>query len=176
MIKDLKNRKKKNRGKEFEGQFQDDWKRCFDNKKLCFRLKDDVSHKKGTAKNPCDFICEANGHVYMVETKSHYENRFPWTSFSQLDLLEDYIDVDNCRPTLVVWYIDYDVVVWIPVKTVVQMIDDGYKAFNLRELSEYEQNDYKYLFVPTVKKKRVFLDSDYYSIINRDDLGDYYDR
>ena len=147
---------KPNRGKQFEKIFEKDWIKTFP-KTLVLRLKDDVSGYYGTGKNPCDFICHPDNNVYMIETKTHYENRFPFKDFSQYDTLLAYQDCLNTKIGLVVWFIDYDLVLYFPLQTITKMKDKGLKSINLRHLTHEE---YEYIEIPSVKK-RVFMESDY---------------
>ena len=55
--------------------------------------------------------------------------------------------------------IDHDTVVYLPIKTVKQMKENGLKSFNIKLLSNNPDN-YKIIVIPSVKK-RVFLDSNY---------------
>ena len=145
-----------NRGKQFEKVFEKDWKKSFP-KTFIFRLKDDVSKKKGSAKNPCDFICHPDEHIYMIETKAHYENRFPFSDFSQYETLLTYKDCKLTKIGLVVWFIDYDKVLYFPLKTITEMLQNGLKSINLKYLNH---DEYEYVEIPSTKK-RVFLESDY---------------
>lgn len=151
-----------NRGKEFEQHFAKDWKKCFP-KTFILRLKDDTSGYYGTGKNPCDFLCFPKSKLYMLETKSHYDNRFPFSDFSQYDTLIKYKDCKNVEIGLIVWFIDFDKILYFPLDSITQMMNDGLKSINLRKIDEL--NKYYHIEVPSIKK-RVFLESDYSCIIN----------
>lgn len=53
--------------------------------------------------------------------------------------------------------IDHSLVVYLPIKTIEKMKQDGKKSFNVKDL---ENSIYRIIVIPS-KKKRVFLDSDY---------------
>lgn len=150
-----------NRGKQFEDKFQRDWERCFP-KKFFLRLKDDMSGYYGS-NNPCDFLCLPKDNLYMIETKSHYEHRFPFSAFTQYDDLLEFKDCDKVNIGLVVWFIDYDRVIYFPFKSIIKMRQDGLKSINLRKIDEL--NKYDYIEVPSTKK-RVFMDSDYQCVVD----------
>jgi len=148
---------KKNRGKEFEGIFQNDWQRTFPNT-FFLRLKDDVSMNYGNAKNPCDFLCMPKDNLFMIETKTHYDNRFPFSDLSQYESLVSYRNCPNVIPGVIIWFIDYDRVLFYHIDEITKMKRDGLKSINLRKEKEF--NRYHYIEIPS-KKKRVFMESDY---------------
>lgn len=146
---------KVNRGKDFEERFRTDFARTFPNE-FIYRLRDDVSMRYGTARNPCDFICHVNGKVFLVETKSHYGNTFPFSEFPQYDrLLNEYAGYKDVVRALVVWFVDHDEVIFVDVDEVERMKDDGHKSINIRRLDGYDV-----VRVPS-QKMRIFLKSDY---------------
>ena len=152
-----------NRGKQFEEKFYTQWKKCFPNK-FIYRLKDDMSGYYGSS-NPCDFLCLPKDKLYMIETKTHYDNRFPWSDFSQYEDLLEYRDCENVNIGLVVWFIDFDRILYFPLDSITQMMNDGLKSINLNKIDEL--NRYYYIEVPSIKK-RVFMESDYHCIIDRE--------
>ena len=144
----------RNRGKEFEKKFSEDWKRCFP-KTFILRLKDDTSGYYGSGKNPCDFICFPRDKLFMIETKSHHGNTFPFSDLRQYGEMLSYKDCANTIIGVVIWYIDHDRVIFVPLSTIIQMKLNDLKSININKLDGYE-----YVEIPS-KKKRVFLDSDY---------------
>lgn len=144
---------RKNYGKDFEFRFKKDFKETFP-KRFILRLKDDVSRMFGTGKNPCDFIAHPNK-LFMLEVKCHYGNTFPFKNFSQYDTLLTYQDLEGVEIGLIIWFIEHDKIVYVPLEVVTQMMNDGEKSVNINKLK-----DYKVTQVPTVKK-RVFLQGDY---------------
>ena len=151
---------KVNRGKQFEKHFESDWKRSFPST-LILRLKDDTSGYYGNSRNPCDFICHPNSDVYMIETKAHYGNRFPFSDFPQYEILLSYQHCKYTKIGLVVWFMDFDKVLYFSLSTITKMIHNGLKSINLKNLNH---EDYEYIEIPSVKK-RVFMESDYSILI-----------
>ncbi len=142
-----------NYGKPFEERFKTQWGKAYPNT-LVLRLPDNMSGYYGVS-NPCDFVCFPGKHLYMIETKAHYENRLPWDAFSQYDSLVKYIGMKNVIAGVMIWFIDHDRVIFVPIESCKKMRDNGLKAINIRKLEGYE-----YIEVPS-KKLRVFMDSDY---------------
>lgn len=149
---------KVNRGKQFETQFANNWKKCFP-KTFIFRLKDDTSRHKGSARNPCDFFCMPKDKLFMIETKTHYGNTFPFADFPQYESMLTYRGCSNLIIGVVIWFIDHDRVIFVPLDTVTKMMQDGCKSVNIRKLDGYD-----YIEIPS-KKKRVLMDSDYSILI-----------
>lgn len=141
-------------GKQFESRFKQDWKKSFPDSFL-LRLPDNVSGYYGTARNPCDFIGYQSGKLYLLETKSHYGNTFPFSNLTQYDKLVGYVGLPGVTPAVIIWFIDHDKVVWVPIETVKKMKEDGKKSVNIKKLE-----DYNIVIIPSVKK-RVFMESDY---------------
>ena len=113
--------------------------------------------------NPCDFLCLPKDKLFMIECKSHYKNRFPWSDFSQYEDLLTFRHCKNVNIGLVVWLIDYDRVLYFPLDTITKMKKDGLKSINIRK--EKELNRYEYIEIPSIKK-RVYMESDYSCIIS----------
>ena len=147
-----------NRGKDFEKQFRNDWKRCFPGT-FILRLRDNVSGYKGNAKNPCDFLCFPKDKLYMLETKSHYDNTFPFSDLTQYEDLLSYRHCKNVIIGVVIWFIDHDKVIYVPLDTITKMKQDGCKSVNINKLDGYD-----YVEIPSTKK-RVLMESDYSILI-----------
>ena len=56
-----------------------------------------------------------------------------------------------------IWFHERDTVLYVPLRTIEKMKNDGKKSVNVRTI---ETEDYEYINIPS-KKKRVFMDSDY---------------
>lgn len=149
---------KANYGKKFETQFKSDWKATFPGT-FILRLKDNVSGFKGNAKNPCDFLCFPKDKLFMLETKSHYGNTFPFSDLTQYEDLLSYRHCKNVIIGVIIWFIDHDRVIYVPLDTITQMMKDGCKSVNIRKL-----DGYNYIEIPSVKK-RVLMTSDYSILI-----------
>ena len=147
-----------NLGKKFEQKFRDDWVKSFPNSFL-FRLKDDTSEFKYTSSNPCDFICFVNKHLYLIETKTIHGNSFPISNLSQYDNLLGYKNIPGLIACVLIWYIDHDKIVAVPIETFEHLKSTGKKSLNIKTISDNPG----IIDVP-VYKKRVFLDADYTSL------------
>lgn len=144
-------------GKKFETQFRKDWETSFPNT-FIYRLPDQQSMYKGGSRNPCDFICYNNKHLYLLECKSHKGNTIPFSNLRQHDILKIY---EDCAITgYICWFYEHDRVIFVPTTTVSKMMEDGLKSININKLDEY-----KYVEIPS-EKKRTFMISDYKILVD----------
>ena len=145
------------RGKQFENKFKEDWERCFPGS-FDYRLVDQQSGYAGSS-NPCDFINYDQPNLFLIETKSKQGNTFPWSDFPQYEKLHGYEEknISGMNIYLIVWFIDHDKVLGVPIKTVTKMMQDGLKSINVKKL---DFDKYPMLDLPSTKK-RVFMDTDY---------------
>lgn len=163
-----KTKSKKNRGKKFEENFKENWKKHVPDS-LVFRLVDQQSKYKGST-NPCDFICFKSPKCFLVECKSFLGNTFSLYSedkktkekkynLRQYQLLLDYanLKIFNLFPGVILWFQKYDKVCWIDIKEIERMIKDGNKSINIKMLKD---KVYNILEIPSTKKV-VYMDSDY---------------
>jgi hypothetical protein len=81
----------------------------------------------------------------------------------QYDKLKEKIGILGVRAGVVLWLIDKDIVMYIPMSTVKQLKESGEKSIGIRHLE-----DYNIYTIPSVKK-RVFMDSDYSLLLNLKD-------
>lgn len=146
-----------NRGKEFEHKFFEDWTRCFKDS-FILRLYDPGFGMRGIS-NPCDFICFVNKHLYLIETKTIHGNSFPISNLSQYDKLLGYKNIPGLIACVLIWYIDHDKIVAVPIETFEHLKSTGKKSLNIKTISDTPG----VVNVP-VYKKRVFLDADYTSL------------
>lgn len=154
-----------NYGKKFEKKFAYDFQKTVVGSTID-RLYDQVSGYK-TICNISDFIGYIYPTIMYLECKSHQGNTFPFTALRQYDDLIKKMDIHGVRTGVVLWMIDHDKVVYIPIKSVKQMKEDGCKSFNIKMLDEKK---YRIIEIPSVKK-RVFMDSDY-SVMTKLEDGD----
>ena len=151
--------KKINRGKKFEKQFYQDWLTTFP-RSFIYRLADKMSKFKKSS-NPCDFIASKSGKIFLAELKSIYGNTLNFANIKQYGSLISYKDTENVFPCIIIWFIDWDKVVYIKIKEIERMKKDGKKSVNIKML---EEKEYGIIEIPSIKK-RVFLKSDY-TILN----------
>ena len=62
--------------------------------------------------------------------------------------------IEGVKAGLIIWYIDKDITVWIPINEVNRLIDAGYKSINVKNLE-----DVKHIIIRGTKKRIYF---DYY--------------
>lgn len=149
----------KNYGKEFEKIFKKDFMHTFPNE-FIFRLKDDTSGYKGSAKNPCDFIAHVGSTLFMLEVKCHYGNTFPFSALRQYNDLLEWGGLNNVERGVIIWMIDHDKVIYAPITTIQQMKADGLKSINvIKNLNTYNIIEFE------SKKKRVFLETNYIKLV-----------
>lgn len=152
-----------NQGKKFESKFREDFLKTVPNCSLD-RLYDSMNGFK-TISNISDFIGFSKPNIMYLECKSHLGNTFPWTALSQYDKLVTKVGIPGVRVGVILWMIDHDKVLYLPISSITKMKQDGKKSFNIKMLDEKE---YRIIEIPSVKK-RIFMDSDY-SILTT--LGD----
>lgn len=145
---------RKNYGKDWEEHFKNDFIGTFPGQ-FIYRLKDDVSMRKGSGRNPCDFLAHVDNTLYMLEVKCTYENTFNFSYLRQYNDLTTYLGLKNVEIGVIIWYISNDKVLYVPIETIIKMKKDGEKSINIRKLK-----DYKVIQVPATKL-RVFMKCDY---------------
>ena len=144
------------RGKKFEAQFAQDWLNTFPDS-FCYRLHDQVTGYKITSRNPCDFICYKFPYLYLLEIKSHEGNTFPFSAFRQYEELIKYKYIKGVVAGVILWLVNHDKVLYIPIETFIKLEEEGKKSYNIKMLGDPEYPAYE---IPSVKK-RTFLTSDY---------------
>lgn len=154
-------------GKKFEKQLAEQLEKnniCFD------RLKDDMSGFKGSA-NICDFITFYKGKLFYLECKTIRSDTFNYNLIRDTQyygLLKKSV-FKNVIAGVLLWFVDRDITVFIPIKYIQQRKREGNKSFSFNNISEM-------CTVLTGRKKRVFFEYDlkeaFDSII---ELGDFYE-
>jgi hypothetical protein len=97
-----------------------------------------------------------------LECKSHEGNTFPFSNLTQYEKLCGKVGIKGVRAGVVLWFIDHDVICYVPISSITKMKADGKKSVNIKMLSD---DTYRIIKIPTVKK-RVFLDGDYSVLMN----------
>lgn len=123
----------------------------------------DVTTGYKSIKQVSDFIGYKFPYEFYIECKSHRGASIPMTNITQYDKLKEKIGITGVRAGVVLWLIDKDIVMYIPMSTVKQLKEDGEKSIGVRHLE-----DYNIYTIPSVKK-RVFMDSDYSLLLNLKD-------
>lgn len=150
----------KNYGKEFEQKFKQDFLKL-ENSTLD-RLYDTMNGYK-SIKQVSDFIGYLYPNIFYIECKSHRGASIPMDNITQYDKLKSKVGIPGVRAGVVLWLIDKDVVLYIPMSTLTQLKQDGEKSVGLRHLE-----DYNIYTIPSIKK-RIFMDSDYSLLQNLKD-------
>lgn len=142
------------RGKQFEKKFANDFLKI-ENSSLD-RLYDVTSGYKSISQIS-DFIGYVYPNIFYLECKTHKGNTFPLANLTQYEKLLPKVGIKGVRVGMILWMIEHDVIVYIPISSIKKMKEDGKKSFNIKMLKE---NTYRIIEIPSVKK-RVFLDADY---------------
>lgn len=143
-----------NLGKSFEEKFKQDWIKTFPDS-FIMRLYDQVSGYKTVSRNISDFICYKKPYFYIIECKSHAGASFPFEKLIQYDKMVSFIDIPGIIIGVVLFLYDKDLVLFVPLKTIKKMKEDGLKSVGIKHLDSYA-----ILKIPS-KKLRVYMDSDY---------------
>lgn len=143
-------------GKKWEAKFREDWKKTFPNT-FIYRLPDQLSGYKQTSQNPSDFICFANRKLYLIECKEHKGASIPFTAIPQYERLLSFKGFDQVFPGVLVWLSEKDIVFWVPIETLEQLVKDGKKSVGIKTI---EEKLYNIIVIPAVKK-RTFMESDF---------------
>lgn len=151
-----------NLGKRFEAQFKSDFLKITES--TIDRLYDPGFGMKGLT-NICDFIGYKQPNIYYLECKSHLGNTFPLTALKQYDKLLEKRGIPGARIGVILWFIDHDKVLFIPISTFEKLKLDNKKSFNIKYVGE---DEYPSVEIPSVKK-RVFMESDYSILLQLED-------
>ncbi len=150
-----------NRGKQFELKVKSDWHDTMPDSFL-LRLPDQISGYKTTSQNPCDFIGFKSPRLFLIECKSIKGNTLPFTNMKQYDRMLSYTHITDLFAGFLVWWVEHDVVAWIPIETVTKLKKENKKSVNVSIL---EDNNYV-TYTLSYKKKKVFLDCDFSILMN----------
>lgn len=149
------------RGKKFEDRFKSDWVESVPDS-VCYRLYDTMSGYMGQ-RNVGDFICYKYPNIFLIDTKSIQGNTLPFSDLRQYDQMLEYKNIKGVRVGFVVWFVDHDKVLWIPVQTMEKIQKKGLKSYNIRKM--LGNDDYPTLEIPSYKL-RTFMKSNYSELIN----------
>ena len=150
-----------NYGKQFERKLKEDFLKLENS--TIDRLYDTMNGYK-TVSNICDFLAYRKPYLYYLEAKTIKGNTFPFTNLKQYDKLLPKVGIPGVRAGVVIWFIDHDKILYVPISTVKQMKKDGLKSVNIRTVLD----NYNVYEIPSVKK-RVFCEGDYSILLNLKD-------
>lgn len=146
-----------NRGKQFEQKFKSDVLATIPDCSID-RLIDQQSGY-ATISNISDFILYKKPNIFYTECKSHKGNTFPLANLTQYDKLLGKVGIPGVRAGVVLWMIEHDVVLYLPISFITYLKENNYKSFNVKMIADNELNN-MFKIIPSVKK-RIFMDSDY---------------
>lgn len=151
-----------NYGKAFELKFKKDFLKTVPNSTID-RLYDPTTGFKAIT-NISDFIGYSKPNIMYLECKSHRGASIPFSKITQYDKLKNKVGIPGVRAGVVLWLIDKELVLYVPVSTITKMKDDGKKSVGLKAIEE----GYNIKIIPSTKR-RVFLDSDYSCLVKLED-------
>ena len=140
-----------NLGKKFEDVVKESFLKCPD--VSIDRLRD-APKKMKNVDNPSDFIVYKYPHEIYVECKSHKGNTLPFSCIreEQIKGMSEKSQIDGVLAGVILWFIDHDLTVWIPIQEVVDWQRRGAKSINIKDLDHLQH------IVIQGKKKRVYFD------------------
>ena len=139
-----------NYGKAFENQFRQDIRRLG---MFIYRLPDQMSGYAGYSKNPCDFFVYSKPNLFLLECKTVHGNTFPLSNFTQYELMKSYVNIQGVYGAVIIWFVDHDKIIYVPIEQVKQMKEEQKKSINIKDLDNIR-------IVPAMKK-RIFMQGDY---------------
>lgn len=149
-----------NRGKQFETKFQEQWNNSVPDS-LCYRLYDTMGGYKAVA-NVGDFVCYKYPNIFLIDCKSIQGNTLPFSDLRQYEKMLEYKNITGVYVGFIVWFVDHDKVLWIPVQTMEKIKNEDLKSFNINKMSP---NEYFFLELPS-KKLRTFMNTDYSILVD----------
>lgn len=144
---------KKNKGKAFENVIKKSFEAVPEVSIDRFR---DAPKKLKGVDNPSDFVVFRKPHELYVECKSHLGNTLPFSCIrdEQIEGMSKKALIPGVTAGLIIWYIEHDLTVWVPIDVVITLINFGYKSINIKDLDMFPH------LVIHGKKKRVYFDYD----------------
>ena len=144
-----------NLGKKFEEKVKNDWQKSFPDGDI-LRLYDTTSGYSAIT-FPSDYICYVYPNQFYIECKTVQGNTFNINKLTQYEKLLLHSCKKGIRSGVIIWFYDHQKIVYVPIKQIEKMKNDGKKSVNIKML---EEKMYKIYEIPG-KIKRTFIDSDY---------------
>ena len=110
-------------------------------------------------RNICDFGVYRYPFQYYFECKAFSGNTLNFNSAITKDQWRGLIEKSSITGVIagvMVWFIDHDITVMVPMQELVRLRNDGAKSLNVKDIKE---NKVIHFIIPG-KKKRVFFDYD----------------
>jgi Holliday junction resolvase len=146
-----------NKGKQFEQKLREDFIRSFPFGTID-RINDSMTGYR-TISNISDFVAYNYPLLYYIECKSHNGNTFPLVNLTQYDKLMRKVGIKGVRAGVVLWMIEHDKVLYLPISFIKYLKENDYKSFNIKMLKDENLNK-MFIDIPSIKV-RVFMKSDY---------------
>ena len=146
----------RNLGKQFEQKVRDNFKASFPQGYI-LRLADQQSGYLNTSSNPADFLGYNYPYLFLLEAKSIQTPSFPFSNLRQYEKLIQAAYLPGVRAGVVMWFVDLDLVWYVPIVTIKKMKDNQLKSLNPKKL---DRDTYPVWPLPSVKL-RTFMNSDY---------------
>lgn len=141
-----------NRGKQFEEKIQEQLQKI---PEISIDRLYDITMGYKNINNPCDFIVFDHGIQNYIECKAVHGNTLNFKSQireNQWNKLLEKSYIPSVNAGILVWFIDHDVTLWLNIKYLQDLKENGYKSFNVND----DGYDYKLIGI----KKRVFFEYD----------------
>lgn len=142
---------KQNRGKDFESEIR----KCLENlPNVSFdRLPDPMAGYSGI-RNICDFSMYNYPYMFFLECKSLYGNTLNYASSitqNQWEGLFEKSKIYGCIAGICVWYIDYDLTVFVKIQDLWEHRKAGNKSLNISDITA--ENSVNHFIIDGVKKR-----------------------
>ena len=151
-----------NKGKKFETRVKIDFEKIPD--VSIDRIYDTQSGYK-TISNISDYIVYKYPNIFYIEVKSHKGNTFPLSCLTQYDKLIRKKNIKGVRAGVILWMIDHEKIIYIPISTFEKLIIDGKKSFNIKMM---DTKEYKFIDIPAIKL-RTFFQCDFTVLFDKQD-------
>lgn len=141
-----------NRGKQFESLIQEQLEKV---PEISIDRLYDITMGYKNINNPCDFIVFDHGTQNYIECKAVHGNTLNFKSQireNQWDKLLQKSYIPGVNAGILVWFIDHNVTLWLDIKYLQDLKENGYKSFNVND----NGHDYKLIGI----KKRIFFEYD----------------
>lgn len=150
-----------NLGKSFENKFYENMSKLPG--VSINRIYDTMTMGRRGISNISDYIVYRFPEIFYMEIKSVHGNTFPLGNLTQYEKLIKKKGIVGTRAGVVIWFIDHDTVIWVPIESFERIKNENYKSINITKL---DLQEYDITRIPS-KKLRTFMDSDY-SVLFRD--------
>lgn len=131
------------------------------------RLRD-APKKLKNVDNPSDFIVYKYPHQIYVECKSHKGNTLPFSCIreEQITGMLEKSKINGVLAGVIVWFIDHDLTVWIPINELVFWRDIGNKSINIKNIQDKHTERIRHIVIQG-KKKRIYFEYDMENFLRR---------